>query len=256
MSDAVTFDRERFARHLALAEVGVDGQARLAQATMLIVGLGGLGCPAAQYLASSGVGRLLLNDFDRVDRSNLPRQILYSDNDVGLRKVDAAAASLARLNPAVAVEAVPERLNEPALAELVARADIVLDCTDNFTTRLAINRAVVANGRPLVSGAALRFEGQLAVFENGPGEPCYRCLYSEDDELLGNCEGNGVLAPVPGVIGTLMAVEALQLALTGHSPRNGVLGIWDALSGGWQSIRLARDPACPVCGPDISSGLA
>jgi len=256
MSDAAMVDRERFARHLALPEVGVDGQARLARATILIIGLGGLGCPAAQYLASSGIGRLLLNDFDRVDRSNLPRQILYGDDDVGQRKVDAAAARLARLNPAAAIEALPDRLDEAALAAQVARADCVLDCTDNFATRLAINRAAVANGRPLVSGAALRFEGQLAVFENRPGDSCYRCLYSEDDELLGNCAGNGVLAPVPGVIGTLMAVEALQLVLTGHSARNGVLGIWDALSGAWQSIRLARDPACPVCNPDISSGLA
>jgi len=241
-------DNERYARHLALAEVGAAGQERLAQSSILIIGLGGLGCPAAQYLASSGVGRLLLNDYDRVDRSNLPRQVLFGEADVGRLKVEATADSLARLNPALAIEVLAERLDDVGLQAAVGRGDIVLDCTDNFTTRLAINRAVVAAGKPLVSGAALRFEGQIAVFENRPGEPCYRCLYSEEDELLGNCEGNGVLAPVPGVIGTLMAVDALQLAITGHSAQNGNLRIWDALTGGWQSIRLARDPDCPVCG--------
>jgi len=241
-------DNERYARHLALAEVGAAGQERLARSSILIVGLGGLGCPAAQYLASSGVGRLLLNDYDRVDRSNLPRQVLFGEADVGRLKVEAAADSLARLNPALTIEALAERLDDEGLEAAVARAGIVLDCTDNFMTRLAINRAAVAGGKPLVSGAALRFEGQIAVFENRPGEPCYRCLYSEEDELLGNCEGNGVLAPVPGVIGTLMAVDALQLAITGHSAQNGSLRIWDALTGVWQSIRLARDPDCPVCG--------
>ena len=240
-------DSTRYARHLALAEVGAAGQARLAAARMLIVGLGGLGCPAAQYLAAGGVGTLLLNDFDRVDLSNLPRQILFGPGDVGRLKVDAAADALRRLNPETAIEQLPERLEDAALAGAVARADLVLDCTDNFTTRLAINRAVVGAGKPLVSGAALRLEGQIAVFGNGPGEACYRCLYSEADEMLGNCAGNGVLAPVPGVIGCLMAVEAMLLAIRGVSAQNGELRLWDALTGSWQSIRLAPDPACPVC---------
>jgi adenylyltransferase/sulfurtransferase len=240
-------DRERYARHLALAEVGAAGQAKLAAATVLIVGLGGLGCPAAQYLASSGVGRLLLNDFDRVDLSNLPRQILYGDADIGALKVAAAAATLERLNSTVKVEQLPERSTDEALAAAVSRADLVLDCTDNFGTRLAINQAAVAASKPLVSGAALRFEGQLSVFENGPAEPCYRCLYSDDDELLGDCVGNGVLAPVPGVIGSLMAVEALQIIVSGHSALNGRLLLWDAVSGGWQTIALRQNPDCPVC---------
>ncbi len=214
---------------------------------MLIVGLGGLGCPAAQYLAGAGVGRLLLNDHDRVDRSNLPRQILFGEDEVGRLKVEAAADALGRLNPAVRVETLPDRLDDEALAAVAARADIVLDCTDNFGTRLAINRAAVAAGKPLITGAALRFEGQLAVFANGPGDPCYRCVYSDEDELLGDCAGNGVLAPVPGVIGSLMAVEALVLAITGQSAGNGQLRLWDALTGSWQAIRLARDPDCPVC---------
>ena len=240
-------DRERYARHLALPEVGAEGQARLAAASALVVGLGGLGCPAAQYLASSGLGRLILNDFDRVDRSNLPRQILFGDADVGELKAAAAARSLARLNPDAQIETLTERLPVEALTAAAARADIVLDCTDNFTTRLAINQAAVAAGRPLVSGAALRFEGQLAVFGGGPADPCYRCIYSEDDELLGDCAGNGVLAPVPGVIGCLMAVAAIELVVAGRSAQNARLSLWDAVSGSWQTIDLARDPKCPVC---------
>lgn len=242
-------DTERYARHLALAEVGADGQARIAQTSVLIVGLGGLGCPAAQYLASAGIGRLVLNDYDRVDRSNLPRQILFGEDDIGQLKIDAARNALLRLNPSVQIERLPERLGDNGFRETVADVDIVLDCTDNFLTRLMVNRAAVSERKPLVSGAALRFEGQLVVFGNRPGDACYRCLYSEDDELLGSCEGNGVLAPVPGVIGSLMAVAALELALTGHSAHNGCLRIWDALSGEWQSVRLARNPDCPVCGP-------
>jgi adenylyltransferase/sulfurtransferase len=241
-------DPARYARHVALREIGAKGQQKLAAARVLIVGLGGLGCPAAQYLAASGIGTLILNDFDRVDLSNLPRQILFTDATVGQRKTDAAAAALTRLNPGVRVECRSERLEDDELTRVVKAADVVLDCTDNFVTRLAINRACVQALRPLVSGAALRFEGQLAVFENGPGEPCYRCLYSEDDERLGDCVGNGVLAPVPGLIGSAMAVEALKLVALGHSDLNGRLLIHDALSARWQSLELSQDPDCPVCG--------
>lgn len=241
-------DARRHARHIALREVGAAGQERLEQSSMMVVGLGGLGCPAAEYLASSGVGRLVLNDFDRVDLSNLPRQVLFDQTDIESLKVDAAAQALTRLNPDLAVECLPERLDDAALAEAAGAIDIVLDCTDNFSTRLAINRACVTMGRPLVSGAALRFEGQISVFRNGSGDPCYRCLYSEDDELLGDCAGNGVLAPVPGVIGTLMALEAMKLVIFGDSSLAGVLKLWDAITGDWQSIRLRQDPACPVCG--------
>jgi len=238
---------ERYARHVALREFGEEGQSRLGQARMLIVGLGGLGCPAAQYLASSGVGALILNDYDRVDLSNLPRQILYAEADVGALKVDAAARSLQRLNADVAIDRLPERLDAAALERAAAAADIVLDCTDNFGTRLAINQACVAAGKPLVSGAALRVEGQLAVFGAGAGDACYRCVYSDDDELLGDCAGNGVLAPVPGVIGCLMAVEAMKLAMLGETAMTGVLLLWDAIAAGWQSIQLTQDPDCPVC---------
>lgn len=238
---------ERYARHLALAEVGAAGQARLGATRVLVIGLGGLGCPAAQYLASSGVGTLVLNDFDRVDETNLPRQILFSDQDVGEFKVEAAGRRLSALNSAVAISCLASRLNADDLKAAVKGVDIVLDCTDNFATRLMINEACVAAAVPLVSGAALRFEGQLAVFENRADEPCYRCLYSDEDELLGDCQGNGVLAPVPGVIGTLMATEALQIAIHRHSALNGRLQLWDAKAGVWQSLAIARDPECPVC---------
>lgn len=230
-----------------MPDIGADGQARLRDARMLIIGLGGLGCPAAQYLASSGVGTLVLNDFDRVDLSNLPRQILFAETDIDSLKVEAAANALKRLNPDVRIEALPERLDDEALLSVTAGVDLVLDCTDNFTTRLSINRACVANAKPLVSGAALRMEGQIAVFGSGPDQPCYQCIYSEEDELLGDCAGNGVLAPVPGVIGCLMAVEAIRLTVAGESSLAGVLKLWDAVSGTWQSIQLAKDPDCPVC---------
>jgi adenylyltransferase/sulfurtransferase len=238
----------RFARHVALAEVGEQGQARIAASRVLIVGIGGLGCPAAQYLASSGVGVLMLNDFDRVDETNLPRQILFDDADVGELKAVAAARRLRTLNPGTDVAVLTERLEPQALGATVAGVRVVLDCTDNFATRLAINRACFAARVPLVTGAALRFEGQIMVFENSGGGPCYRCVYHDEDEWLGTCQGNGVLAPVPGVIGTLMAIEALQLAVTGHAPLNGRLLLWDASYGTWQALAIKRDPMCPVCG--------
>jgi adenylyltransferase/sulfurtransferase len=239
----------RYARQIALADVGADGQARLGAATVLVVGMGGLGCPAALFLATSGVGRLVLNDFDRVDETNLPRQILYGPADVGALKVEAAARRLADLNPAVRVTTLPERLDGAALERAVAEADVVLDGCDNFATRFAVNRACVAQRRPLVSGAAVRLEGQLAVFLNrGRDEPCYACLYDDEDEWLGNCQGNGVLAPVPGVIGTLMAEEAMKLVLGWESALHHRLLLWDAKRGDWQSVALRRDPDCAVCG--------
>jgi adenylyltransferase/sulfurtransferase len=238
---------KRYARQVALADVGEQGQARLRAASALVVGLGGLGCPAAQFLASSGVGTLVLNDFDRVDETNLPRQILYGAADVGKPKVEAAKARLAALNPDVAVTCLGERLDPDALAAAVRAVDVVLDGTDNFAARFAVNRACVAERIPLVSGAAVRVEGQIAVFPNRPGDPCYSCLYDDEDEWLGNCQGNGVLAPVPGVIGTLMAAEALKLILGWDSALHNRLLLWDAKRGEWQSVGLRRDPDCEVC---------
>jgi molybdopterin-synthase adenylyltransferase len=239
---------KRYARQIALADFGADGQAKLGRARMLIVGLGGLGCPAALYLATSGVGRLVLNDFDRVDETNLPRQILYTPEDVGVLKVEAAKKRLRALNPDVEVLALAERLDAGALHAAVGDVDVVLDGTDNFATRFAVNQACVARRVPLVSGAAVRVEGQIAVFPNDGSGPCYACLYDDEDEFLGDCQGNGVLAPVPGVIGTLMAEEALKLALGWDSKLKNRLLLWDAKRGEWQGVALKRDPACAVCG--------
>jgi len=239
---------KRYARQIALADVGAEGQAKLGRARMLVVGLGGLGCPAALYLATSGVGKLVLNDFDRVDETNLPRQILYSPDDVGALKVEAAKKRLTALNPGVEVVALAERLDGAALDAAVGGVDIVLDGTDNFAARFAVNRACVARRVPLVSGAAVRVEGQIAVFPNDGEGPCYSCLYNDEDEWLGDCQGNGVLAPVPGVIGTLMAEEALKLALGWSSSLRNRLLLWDAKRGDWQSVALKRDPDCVVCG--------
>ena len=239
---------KRYARQIALADVGTEGQAKLGRARVLVVGLGGLGCPAALYLATSGVGRLVLNDFDRVDETNLPRQILYALEDVGALKVEAAKRRLIAMNPGVEVVALSERLDGAALEAAVGEVDVVLDGTDNFAARFAVNRACVARRVPLVSGAAVRVEGQIAVFPNDGEGPCYSCLYNDEDEWLGDCQGNGVLAPVPGVIGTLMAEEALKLALGWSSSLRNRLLLWDAKRGDWQSVALKRDPGCVVCG--------
>ncbi|MEE8237220.1 MAG: HesA/MoeB/ThiF family protein [Gammaproteobacteria bacterium] len=240
-------DSTRYARHIALPEIGESGQARIAAAKVLIVGLGGLGCPAAQYLATSGVGSLVLNDFDRVDESNLPRQILFRPADVGELKVDAARAHLEALNPAVNIRRVADRLEPEALEAEIAEASLVLDGSDNFATRLAVNRGAVRSGTPLVFGAALRFEGQVGVFLNDGQGPCYRCLYDDEDEWLGDCQGNGVLAPVPGVVGTIMAVEALKLLLGFGSQLSRRILLWDARSGDWQGVGLNVAPDCPEC---------
>jgi molybdopterin/thiamine biosynthesis adenylyltransferase len=240
-------DVHRYARQTVLTEIGEAGQARLARSTALIVGLGGLGCPASMYLATSGVGTLLLNDFDTVDATNLPRQILYGPGDVGRKKVDTAAERLKSLNPDARIVATADRLDAAGVAALVQTADVVLDGTDNFATRFAVNAACVKARVPLVSGAAVRLEGQLIVFPNRPGGPCYRCLYDETDEWLGDCQGNGVLATVTGVIGTLMAQEAIKTLLGGMEGRVNTLQLWDAKTGDWSTVEVKSNPHCPVC---------
>jgi adenylyltransferase/sulfurtransferase len=201
----------RDARHLALEQVGSEGQQGIAAGTVLIIGAGGIGCASAAYLASSGVGHIRIADFDTVDATNLGRQILYTPGDIDKRKSEVAASRLQALNPDIKISAISERLQGEALIEAVATSDLVLDGCDNFATRFQVNDACVAAGRRLISGSAIRMEGQLAVF--GPdysAAPCYRCLYTEADESMDSCAGNGVLSPVPGVIGAMMAVEALK----------------------------------------------
>lgn len=237
----------RHARHLALPALGAEGVARLTRARVLVVGLGGLGCPAAQYLATAGVGTLLLNDFDRVDASNLARQVLYTPADEGRLKVDVAAARLAALNPDIGLERIDRRLPPGELRALADSCDLVLDASDNLATRLAVNAACVAVRTPLVTASVIRLEGQLLVCPNDGGEaPCYQCLYGEADEQLGDCRGAGVLGPVAGVLGSLMAVEAVKL-LVGLAPARGMLLV-DAAGGQFRRLHARRDPDCPACG--------
>lgn len=238
----------RYARHLALAGFGEPEQARLRSASALVIGAGGLGCPALLYLAAAGIGRIVVSDFDTVDETNLQRQVLFTGEDIGRPKAAAAAARLAALNPDTEVEPIDARLIGDALAGAVAAVDVVLDCCDNFGTRFAVNAACVAAGRPLVSGAAIRYEGQLAVFRaDRPGSPCYRCLWEEEAEGLENCRGNGIFGPVTGVIGSMMAVEALKIASGCAPSADGRLMLYEAREATWRSLRLERDPACPVC---------
>jgi adenylyltransferase/sulfurtransferase len=238
----------RHARHLALTQVGAAGQERIGHGTALLIGVGGIGCPAASYLAASGVGHLVLCDFDTVDATNLGRQILYGPDDIGKMKAAVAAERLAAMNPDIRITSVEKRLDDEALSAYVSNADVVLDGSDNFATRFQVNDACVAAGTCLISGAAIRLEGQLAEF--GPdysASPCYRCLYKEADESLENCAGNGVLGPVPGAIGTLMAIEALKF-LAGIESSRGVLRLFDAKSGEFRAVKIAKRDDCPVCG--------
>jgi adenylyltransferase/sulfurtransferase len=230
---------------MALAQVGAQGQESIAAASALVVGVGGLGCAAATYLASAGVGDLVLLDFDTVDATNLGRQVLFGPGDIGEAKAAVAADRLLQQNPGIRIRAVTDRLDDTALRSTVANAGVVLDCTDNFATRFQVSDACVETGRCLVSGSAIRFEGQLAVF--GPDytkSPCYRCLYSEADESLLDCAGNGVFAPVPGVIGTMMAVEALKFLAGLDSPR-GTLHLYEADSSRFHSVKIPKRPDCP-----------
>ena len=213
-----------------------------------MVGAGGLGCPAALYLAASGFGRIALADPDEVDLTNLQRQILYTAESVGKRKVDEAAAALGRFNPEVEVLRVPSRLAGEELESLVSRTDVVLDCSDNFATRHAVNRACVRHRKPLVSGAAIRLDGQLAVFDlRNAQSPCYACLFPEDGEMEElRCAVTGVLAPLTGVVGALQAMEAIKLVSGAGQPANG-LALIDAKTGQWRNVRVKKDPACAVC---------
>lgn len=240
----------RYSRHLLLPEIGVEGQQRLLAAHALVVGVGGLGSPAAIYLAAAGVGTLTLCDADAVDLTNLQRQIAHRTAAVGRPKVDSARATLNALNPGITVHAVAERLAGEALAARVAAADVVLDCSDNFATRDALNRACRAARRPLVSGAAIGFEGQVAVFDARDAQaPCYACLFSEGGaEEAPRCAEAGVFAPLTGVIGALQASEALKLLSGMGSGLSGRLLRVDLRDMRLRTAALARDPACPVCG--------
>jgi len=240
----------RYSRHILLPELGIDAQEKFLAAHVLIVGAGGLGAPAAQFLAAAGIGTLTLCDPDTVDLTNLQRQILFATADVGTPKVAAAKARLAAINPEVRIETIPARVGPGELAVLVAAADVVLDCSDNFATRHAVNRACVAAKKPLVSGAAIRFDGQVAVFDpRDPACPCYHCLFGEGEDIEETrCATMGVFAPVVGIIGATQAAEALKLLAGIGEPVAGRLLLLDAFEMRWREVGIPRDPACPVCG--------
>lgn len=240
-------DFSRYSRQVVLREVGVNGQQVLRDSSALVIGLGGLGSVASLYLAGAGIGRLLIADRDRVEASNLQRQVLYRGGDVGRSKTEAARAQLAALDPSVEIEAFEGRLEPVRLAAMVAGADVVLDCTDNFPTRFAINAACVRARKPLVSGAAIRFDGQLAVFDARRSDgACYACLFPQAGEAQETCEEAGILGPVVGTIGSLQALAALKLLL-GRNEDVNRLRIWNALDMTWKTVTVKRDPACPVC---------
>lgn len=239
----------RYSRHILLTEIGIDGQERIASSHALIVGVGGLGSPVALYLASAGVGTITLCDADAVDLTNLQRQIAHDTATIGVAKVASARQRMGALNPGVDVRVVEARVDAGSLPALVAKTTIVLDCSDNFTTRHAINRACVAAGVPLVSGAALRFDGQLALFDTrNPQSPCYHCVFGEDEQIEETrCAVMGVFAPLVGVIGAMQAVEALKVLAGCGEPAIGKLFLYDALNAEWRTMRIRRDPKCPVC---------
>ncbi len=238
----------RYSRQILLPQIGVEGQQRLAASRALVLGVGGLGSPIAMYLAAAGVGRLVLVDFDTVELSNLQRQIAHRDADIGRPKVESARDTLRALNPEVRVETIAARLDRAALLARARETDLVIDASDNFETRFLANEVCCEAGVPLVSGAAVRFEGQVAVFRHDrPDAPCYRCLYREEGGVEETCSENGVLAPVVGIIGAVQATEALKLLLDIGTPLAGKLLLLDALSMEWRSLKLARDPDCPVC---------
>ena len=239
----------RYSRHILLDELGIEGQQRLLQSHALIVGVGGLGSPAALYLGSAGVGRITLVDHDQVDATNLQRQIAHNLARIGQPKADSARQAIAALNPDVEVTSVSQKADDATLDALVRSADVVLDCTDNFATRHAINRACVAHQKPLVSGAAIRFDGQVSVFDTRRADsPCYACVFPETATFEEErCATMGVFAPLVGIIGAMQAAEALKLLCGIGEPLTGRLLMLDGRAMAWNDIRMGRDTACPVC---------
>jgi len=241
----------RYSRHILLPQIDVSGQERLLAGKVLMIGAGGLGAPAALYLASAGVGQLTICDGDTVDLTNLQRQVIHRASRIGVNKAESAAIEVAEINPDCKVIPVARRVGPEELGALVAVADVVVDASDNFATRHAINAACVAHRKPLVSGAAIRFSGQLAVFDSRHDDsPCYRCLFP-DESVTGDdadrCAIMGVFAPLTGIIGVAQAAEVIRLLVSGESPLTGRLVLFDAMGMDWQKIRVPRDPACAVC---------
>lgn len=246
----------RYSRHILLPEIDVDGQQAILDSSALIVGVGGLGSPAALYLASAGVGHLVLADGDTVDLSNLQRQILHREDHAGMAKVESGRLSLASVNAQTRVDVIAERLAGERLEQAVAQATVVLDCCDNFATRHAINRACVRHRKPLISGAAVRFDGQVSVYDlRQAGNPCYHCLFPEGEDLMEmRCAVTGIFAPLTGIVGALQAAEALKILAGCGEPLVGRLLLIEALNMSLRTVRYGRDPACAVCsGPRLDA---
>ncbi len=238
----------RYSRQIMLPQIDIEGQQKLLDAKVLIVGAGGLGSPAAMYLAAAGVGELTIYDDDDVDLSNLQRQIAHHTQDIGMAKVISTEQTLDSLNPETKTNAFKRRLEGELLDQEVAESDLVLDCSDNFDTRFAVNQACVRQRKPLVSGAAIRFEGQVSVFTPGSNNsPCYNCLYSQNGEEMQNCARNGVIAPITGIIGCIQALEAIKLITEAGQLLTGRLLLLDGLTMEWNSMKLNKNPACPTC---------
>ena len=239
----------RYSRQIMLPQMDVAGQQKLIDATVLIVGMGGLGCPAAMYLAAAGVGHLIIADDDLVELTNLQRQVAYSQSMIGEPKVVSAQQTLLGLNPDLKITALQKRLEGFELSEVVGQADLIVDACDNFTTRFAINSACIEHGKPLVSGAAIRMEGQVTVFDSrNPTSPCYQCLYSQGDDENASCSENGVMAPLVGIIGAVQAMEAIKLLTGIGESLTGRLLLLDASTLQWREMRLPRDSSCGACG--------
>jgi len=237
----------RYSRQILLPQIDVAGQEKLRNARVLIVGLGGLGSPVALYLAAAGVGHLILVDFDKVDLSNLQRQIIHRTESVGEFKTQSAQQQLILINPETKISLYNQYLQGEHLEKQVKSVDVVVDCCDNFATRFAINEACVKTGTPLVSGAAIRFAGQIAVFSADKNSPCYHCLYQDDEEQAETCSETGIISPLVGIIGSVQAVETLKIVLNIGQSLCGKLLTFSALTTEWRQFTLKKDPQCPVC---------
>lgn len=237
----------RYSRQIMLPQIDAAGQEKLLASTALIIGMGGLGSPAAMYLAAAGVGELILVDFDQVELSNLQRQIIHRTADIGKPKVESAAEKLSQINPDIRLTRINQQLDAAQLTQYVRQADVVIDGSDNFATRFMVNQVCVENRTPLVSGAAIRMEGQLSVFLNNGSGPCYRCLYREEGDEEMRCSENGVLAPVVGIIGSMQAVEAIKVLTGVGEVLNGRLLLLDAVTMDLRTLRFKKDTHCPVC---------
>ena len=241
----------RYSRHILLPQVGIEGQEKLLEARVLVVGLGGLGSSAAMYLAASGVGHMLIADYDHVDLSNLQRQPIHNTESIDMRKTESAQKTLYRLNPNIKITPIDQKMDLELLQRQVADVDVVVDATDNFEVRYAINEACWHAQIPLVHGAAIRMEGQLSVFDARNTEsPCYQCLYTEGTYVDESCVANGILSPVVGVIGSMQAIEALKILLNLKDTLVGRLLLFDAQTMNWRELRVRRNTKCKVCGDD------